>query len=529
MVDGSGIKQFVTALTDMAQGAHQPSILPIWQRELLFARNPPQISCNHHEYDQLPINTQDKTIISSYENHMTQRSFFFGPTQIASLRRLVPPHHGHCTRFELITACIWCCRTKALQLAPENEVRMMCIVNARDRFNPKIPIGYYGNVFAYPAAVTTVKKLRENPFGYAVELIKKVKAEVTEEYVRSVADLMVTKGRPLFTTVGSVIVSNLTRFGFREVDFGWGNALYAGVAKGGVGSGFHGVTFLMDHQNENGEEGVLFPIYLPSNAMQRFEKDLGDMLGGDLNNKVEMMISYEVASAVTTLKKLCENPFGYSVELIKKAKAEVTEEYVRSVADLMVTKGRPLFTTVGSCILSNLTRAGLREVDYGWGNAFYGGVSEGGAGDFFGVTFIMDCENAEGKEGVMFPIFLPDKAMERFEKELGDMLCKSDDAYLTSITLFANNNDHHPELSHEDAARLCLRRLADLRRPYVEDFNMESLLLWKDKFLELAHDYATLENRVKALKAADDELKEEVLELEKRHHSRADTGSSSMV
>ncbi|MED6120787.1 Benzyl alcohol O-benzoyltransferase [Stylosanthes scabra] len=282
MVDGSGVKQFVTALTDMAQGAHQPSILPIWQRELLFARNPPQITCNHREYDQqLPINTKDGTIISSYENDMTQRSFFFGPTEIASLRRLVPSHHGHCTRFELITACIWCCRTKALQLAPEDEVRMMCIVNARDRFNPKIPIGYYGNVIAYPAAVTAVKKLCENPFGYAVELIKKVKAEVTEEYVRSVADLMVTKGRPLFTTVGSFIVSNLTRFGFRELDFGWGNALYAGVAKGGVGSGFHGVTFLMDHQNENGEEGVLFPIYLPSNAMERFEKELGDMIGGE--------------------------------------------------------------------------------------------------------------------------------------------------------------------------------------------------------------------------------------------------------
>ncbi|MED6225728.1 hypothetical protein PIB30_096441 [Stylosanthes scabra] len=284
MVDATGLEQFMSALADMARGAHQPSILPIWQRELLFARNPPQISCNHPEYDQLPINTQDRAIISSYEKDMTQRSFFFGQTDIASLHGLVPPHHGHCTRFELITACIWCCRTKALQLAPEDEVRMMCIVNARDRFNPKIPIGYYGNVFVYPAAVTTVKKLCENPLGYAVELIKKVKAEVTEEYVRSVADLMVTKRRPLFTTVGSFIVSNLTRVGLIEVDFGWGKALYAGVSKGGAGPSIHDATFYMDYQNENGEEGVLFPIYLPSIAMERFEKELGDMLGGDLSN-----------------------------------------------------------------------------------------------------------------------------------------------------------------------------------------------------------------------------------------------------
>ncbi|RYR52581.1 hypothetical protein Ahy_A06g027475 isoform D [Arachis hypogaea] len=283
MVDGTGLVQFVSALTEMAQGAHQPSILPVWQRELLLARDPPQITCNHREYEQLP-NTKEGTIISYDENDMVQRSFFFGPTEIAFLRRLVPRHLGQCTRFELITACLWRCRTKALQLAPEDDVRMMCIVNARARFNPNIPLGYYGNAFAYPAAVASVRKLCENPFGYAVELIKKVKAEVTEEYVRSVADLMVTKERPLFTTVGSCIVSNLTRFGLKEADFGWGKALYAGVSQGGAGPAFHGATFFMNYENEKGEKGVLFPIYLPSNAMERFEKELGDFLGGDFNN-----------------------------------------------------------------------------------------------------------------------------------------------------------------------------------------------------------------------------------------------------
>ncbi|MED6120788.1 hypothetical protein PIB30_024222 [Stylosanthes scabra] len=201
-------------MAEIARGAHQPSILPVWARDFLSARDPPRITCNHREYEEA-IDTDTTTTTSmKSKKDMVQRSFFFGPTEVASLRRLIPRHLGHCTRFELITACIWCCRTKALQLAPEDEVRMMCMVNARDRFNnPKIPIGYYGNVIAYPAAVTTVEKLSENPFGYSVELIKKAKAEVTEEYVRSVADLMVTKGRPLFTTVGSCIVSNLTRAG----------------------------------------------------------------------------------------------------------------------------------------------------------------------------------------------------------------------------------------------------------------------------------------------------------------------------
>ncbi|MED6199661.1 hypothetical protein PIB30_078003 [Stylosanthes scabra] len=262
-------------MAEIARGAHQPSILPVWARDLLCARDPPRITCNHREYEEA-IDTA--TTSMKNKKDMVQRSFFFGPTEIASLRRLVPRHLGHCTRFELITACLWCCRTKALQLAPEDEVRMMCMVNALNRFNnPKIPIGYYGNVIAYPAAVTTVKKLCENPFGYSVELIKKAKAEVTEEYVRSVADLMVTKGRPLFTTVGSCIVSNLTRAGFREVDYGWGKALYGGVSEGGVAD-FFGVTFIMDCENAKREEGVMFPLFLPAKAMERFEKELGDML-----------------------------------------------------------------------------------------------------------------------------------------------------------------------------------------------------------------------------------------------------------
>ena len=276
MGDATGIIQFMNTLAEMARGARQPSILPVWRRELLSARDPPRVTCNHREYEEL-IDTKEGTLISC-EDDMVQRSFFFGPNEIAALRRLVSHHLGQCTRFELITACIWCCRTKALQLEPEEDVRIMFMVNARAKFNPHLPVGYYGNGFAYPAAVTTAGKLCGNPFVYAVELIKKVKAEVTEEYVHSVADLMVTKGRPLFTTVRSFIVSDVTRFAFREVDFGWGSAVYGGPAKGGAGA-FLGVTFFISYQNTKGEEGVIFPIYLPAKAMKRFAKELGDMLG----------------------------------------------------------------------------------------------------------------------------------------------------------------------------------------------------------------------------------------------------------
>jgi len=272
MCDGFGYQQFMNAWTEMARGATKPSIAPVWRRELLMARDPPRITCNHREYDQV----QD-TLPSSNHN-LVQQSFFFGPLDIVALRKSIPKHLQHCSTFDLITACLWRCRTKAMQIEADEDVRMMCIVNARGRFNPPLPVGYYGNAFAYPAAVTSARKLCRNPFGYAVELINKVKGDMKEEYLQSVADLMVMKERSLlFTTVRSYIVSYLANVNLRAMNFGWGEAVYAGVAQAGAGS-FPGVSYLCSAKNGKGEEGIIFSIYLPTEAMERFSKEFNNML-----------------------------------------------------------------------------------------------------------------------------------------------------------------------------------------------------------------------------------------------------------
>ncbi|KAK7332906.1 hypothetical protein VNO80_29662 [Phaseolus coccineus] len=225
----------------------QPN-LPLHQygRELLMARDPPRITCNHREYEQV----QD-TLPSSNHN-LVQRSFFFGPLDIAALRKSIPQHLHHCSTFDLITACLWRCRTKAMQIEADEVVRMTCTINARGRFNPPLPVGYYGNCFAYPAAVTSGGKLCGNPFGYAVDLINKVKDEMKEEYLQSVADLM-------------------------SRDFGWGEAVYGGVAQAGAGS-FPWASHFCSAKNGKGEEGITFSICLPVEAMERFAKEFDHML-----------------------------------------------------------------------------------------------------------------------------------------------------------------------------------------------------------------------------------------------------------
>ncbi|CAL0303244.1 unnamed protein product [Lupinus luteus] len=274
MSDAASLVQFMTAIGEIAQGASEPSILPVWRRELLNARDPPRVTFAHREYELVP--DTKGTIIPL--DDMAHRSFFFGPSEVAAIRRLIPPHQRHCSNYDILTACLWRCRTIALKPDNNEEVRIICIVNSRPKFNPPLPRGYYGNAFAFPVAVTTAGKLTENPLPYAIELVRRAKADVTEEYMHSVADLMVTKNRPHFTVVRSYLVSDVTRAGFDEVEFGWGKAVYGGPAKGGVGAIPGVASFYIPFKNAKGENGLVIPICLPSHAMERFVKELNNVL-----------------------------------------------------------------------------------------------------------------------------------------------------------------------------------------------------------------------------------------------------------
>ncbi|XP_011009229.1 PREDICTED: benzyl alcohol O-benzoyltransferase-like [Populus euphratica] len=275
MSDGPGLEQFMAAVGEMARGANAPSVPPVWERHVLNATDPPRVTCRHLAYEEVAGSTS--SILT--HDHLVHRSFFFSPSDITALRRLVPPHLSHCSTFEILTACLWICRTIALQPHPNEEMRIICLVNASGKFNPPLlPRGYYGNGFLLLAAVATAGELSRKPIGYALELVRKAKADMTEEYMRSTASLMVSKGRPLFTVPGTYIVSDLRHVGFEKVDFGWGNAIYGGTAKAAPEL----ASFYIPFTNKKGEDGIVVPFCLPSPAVERFYKELEGMLKGQL-------------------------------------------------------------------------------------------------------------------------------------------------------------------------------------------------------------------------------------------------------
>ncbi|GAV87396.1 Transferase domain-containing protein [Cephalotus follicularis] len=265
MCDALGLSQFLQAVAEIARRKLAPSVQPVWHRELFNARDPPHITCTHREFEEVGHN-----VAVTESTNMTHKSFFFGPPEFQALRNHLPPHlKQSTTRFELLTACLWKCRTTALGLKPNDTVRVSCLINVRGRTqNIHVPLGYYGNAFVYPASTSLVGHLCDNHLGYAVELVKEAKAQMSEEYVKSVSDLMVIKGRPLYTTIGNFIVSDNTHTGFDEVDFGWGKPVYGGPA------GATSVISFYNKCNKKGMEGIVVPICLPLTAMERFQEEL---------------------------------------------------------------------------------------------------------------------------------------------------------------------------------------------------------------------------------------------------------------
>ncbi|CAL5440889.1 unnamed protein product [Camellia sinensis] len=281
MSDGSGLMQFLNTIAEFAQQPQTkitPSVPPIWQRHLLSARQPPSITCPHHEYDQALAGAAT-TATAANKTTTINRSFFFGAKEIRAIRNHLP-HHYHnttATTFELLTACVWQCRTRALCLAPDETVRVSCIVNGRgNKYGLNLPPGYYGNVFTYPAAMTKAGMLSMLPLGYALELVKKAKAQVSEEYFRSVADLMVIKGRPLYSLDANkdYIVSDTTRAGFDKVDFGWGMPVFGGIPRA-----ISLISFFARFRDiRGGEDVIVVPMCLPESVMDRFEQELKKMI-----------------------------------------------------------------------------------------------------------------------------------------------------------------------------------------------------------------------------------------------------------
>jgi benzyl alcohol O-benzoyltransferase len=276
MADAFGVIQFLKCVTDLARGDEHPAVLPVWDRELLTARNPPDLTSlpfvqESHESSPVQPMAMDK-MVGCY--------FLFGPREIAALRSQVTEP---ATNFELITAAMWMCRAEAIALAlgcgsagsqqqrASSSLLITMNVRGKAKLTPPLPRGFYGNGFVFVEA-----ELRgaTRSLGGTVELVQKAKRGMTEEYVKSMVDLFSLGGAAPYAQGWTFVVSDITRIGEDELDLGWAERVAGGVPIVGNDDATKMVSYQMRCKNADDEDCVVASMYLPEPAMNKFKEKI---------------------------------------------------------------------------------------------------------------------------------------------------------------------------------------------------------------------------------------------------------------
>uniref|UniRef100_A0A0D3HM58 Uncharacterized protein n=1 Tax=Oryza barthii TaxID=65489 RepID=A0A0D3HM58_9ORYZ len=234
MFDGLGAMEFVNSWAETARGAVELTVPPFLDRTLLRARDPPVISFEHHEFEEIPDVSDTAALYADQD--LLYRSFCFDPDRLERVRALALAGAGaengddlvggRCTTFEALSGLVWRARTRALGLAPEQRTKLLFAVDGRRRFEPPLPRGYFGNGIVLTNAAT--------------------------------------RARP--SLASTLLITTWSRLAFHGADFGWG----APAMSGPVTLPEKEVILFLAHGEERKSINVL--LGLPASAMDAFQE-----------------------------------------------------------------------------------------------------------------------------------------------------------------------------------------------------------------------------------------------------------------
>ncbi|WVZ57881.1 hypothetical protein U9M48_008216 [Paspalum notatum var. saurae] len=200
--------------------------------------------------------------------------FLFGPREVAALRSQVTEPT---TDFDLITAAMWMCRTEAIadlgSRQPRASLLVTMNVRGKAKLTPPLPRGFYGNAFVF-VEPSDGGELMPGSLGGTVELLRKAKRGMTDEYVRSMMDLFSVGGAAPYAQGWTFVVSDITRIGEDRLDLGWAERVGGGVPIVGDDHATKLVSYQMRCKNADGDDCVVASMYLPEPAMDKFEEKI---------------------------------------------------------------------------------------------------------------------------------------------------------------------------------------------------------------------------------------------------------------
>ncbi|EHA8588625.1 putative Acyl transferase 5 [Cocos nucifera] len=213
IADGLGAAQFINAIGEIARRLTKPTVDPVWSRELI--PNPPKLPPGPPPVSP-SFKLQYSTMDISQDSINQVKAQFFEQT-------------GHrCSTFDVAIAKTWQARTRAIELDPDVDVHVCFFANIRHLLPQVLPAegGYYGNCF-YPVAVTAASgEVVSAELVDVVKIIRDAKARLPADCAKWAAGDSKEDPYELSFTYNSLFVSDWTRLGFLEVDYGWGMPIH---------------------------------------------------------------------------------------------------------------------------------------------------------------------------------------------------------------------------------------------------------------------------------------------------------------
>ncbi|KAJ3676008.1 hypothetical protein LUZ60_003420 [Juncus effusus] len=209
IADGLGAGQVMNAIGEIARGLKEPNVEPIWSRDLI--PNPPK----------LPPGPPPEFPSFSLQYHTTD----FSLNDIMKIKAKYFESTGQrCSTFDASIAKVWQARVRAIQLGPQDLVHVCFFANTRHLLHQVLPTegGFYGNCF-YPVTVTsTSQEVQSAELVDVVKIIRNSKARLPVHFAKWAVGDFKEDPYELTFTYNSLFVSDWTRLGFLEVDYGWG-------------------------------------------------------------------------------------------------------------------------------------------------------------------------------------------------------------------------------------------------------------------------------------------------------------------